>query len=169
MAQGVLQHHENYDGTGYPSGLRRKNISLYGRIIAKTGNARLLLSIGTSIRILVTLFYLLFLGPDTPFFIVCIAQFCAGFYSAQQSVTFSTGPQIQIEPKVRMQANSLIQVSMSIGSTVGMAVFTLVMAALGVTAGMPVALLIALITAIIYLVVGQFLRKLPTEDETTDN
>ncbi|MDR1088814.1 MAG: HD-GYP domain-containing protein [Coriobacteriales bacterium] len=34
MTQGVLQHHENYDGTGYPNGLRRKKISLFGRIIA---------------------------------------------------------------------------------------------------------------------------------------
>jgi HD-GYP domain-containing protein (c-di-GMP phosphodiesterase class II) len=33
---GVMQHHENYDGTGYPDGLRRKNISVYGRIIAVT-------------------------------------------------------------------------------------------------------------------------------------
>jgi HD-GYP domain-containing protein (c-di-GMP phosphodiesterase class II) len=31
---GAMQHHENYDGTGYPNGLRRKNISTYGRIIA---------------------------------------------------------------------------------------------------------------------------------------
>jgi HD-GYP domain-containing protein (c-di-GMP phosphodiesterase class II) len=33
-AAGALQHHENYDGTGYPQGLRRKQISAVGRIIA---------------------------------------------------------------------------------------------------------------------------------------
>lgn len=33
---GALQHHENYDGTGYPGKLKRKNISSYGRIIAIT-------------------------------------------------------------------------------------------------------------------------------------
>ncbi|MDR2132608.1 MAG: HD-GYP domain-containing protein [Clostridiales Family XIII bacterium] len=35
-AMGALQHHENYDGTGYPNGLKRKQISLVGRIIAVT-------------------------------------------------------------------------------------------------------------------------------------
>jgi HD-GYP domain-containing protein (c-di-GMP phosphodiesterase class II) len=35
-AMGALQHHENYDGTGYPRGLRRKQISAVGRIIAVT-------------------------------------------------------------------------------------------------------------------------------------
>ena len=33
---GALQHHENYDGTGYPNKLKRKQISLFGRIIACT-------------------------------------------------------------------------------------------------------------------------------------
>jgi HD-GYP domain-containing protein (c-di-GMP phosphodiesterase class II) len=33
-SMGALQHHENYDGTGYPNGLKRKQISLVGRIIA---------------------------------------------------------------------------------------------------------------------------------------
>jgi HD-GYP domain-containing protein (c-di-GMP phosphodiesterase class II) len=33
---GALQHHENYDGTGYPTGLKRDKISIYGRIIAVT-------------------------------------------------------------------------------------------------------------------------------------
>jgi HD-GYP domain-containing protein (c-di-GMP phosphodiesterase class II) len=30
----VLQHHENYDGTGYPDGLAGDEISIYSRILA---------------------------------------------------------------------------------------------------------------------------------------
>lgn len=33
---GALQHHENYDGSGYPNRLRQDKISIYGRIIAVT-------------------------------------------------------------------------------------------------------------------------------------
>lgn len=33
---GALHHHENYDGTGYPNGLKKDKISIYGRIIAIT-------------------------------------------------------------------------------------------------------------------------------------
>lgn len=31
---GILQHHERYDGSGYPSGTKGENISLFGRILA---------------------------------------------------------------------------------------------------------------------------------------
>jgi putative nucleotidyltransferase with HDIG domain len=31
---GVLQHHERYDGSGYPNGLKADKISLFGRILA---------------------------------------------------------------------------------------------------------------------------------------
>ncbi len=34
LAKYILQHHEKYDGTGYPHGLAGKNISLQGRIMA---------------------------------------------------------------------------------------------------------------------------------------
>lgn len=34
IALGVLYHHERFNGTGYPEGLRGKNIPLYSRIIA---------------------------------------------------------------------------------------------------------------------------------------
>ncbi len=34
----VLEHHENFDGSGYPAGLKGKNISLYSRIFAVADN-----------------------------------------------------------------------------------------------------------------------------------
>lgn len=34
IQEGILTHHENYDGTGYPYGLKGENIHLFGRIIA---------------------------------------------------------------------------------------------------------------------------------------
>lgn len=33
IQDGALQHHEKYDGTGYPNGLKGEEISLIGRII----------------------------------------------------------------------------------------------------------------------------------------
>ncbi|MGB9736660.1 MAG: HD-GYP domain-containing protein [bacterium] len=33
IAKGVMQHHEAFDGSGYPLGLKAKQISIYGRIL----------------------------------------------------------------------------------------------------------------------------------------
>jgi len=40
----VLQHHENFDGTGYPDGLAGENISLYSRIFSVADNYEALTS-----------------------------------------------------------------------------------------------------------------------------
>jgi HD-GYP domain-containing protein (c-di-GMP phosphodiesterase class II) len=34
ILEGIMHHHEHYDGSGYPEGLSKENISLIGRIIA---------------------------------------------------------------------------------------------------------------------------------------
>jgi hypothetical protein len=59
-----------------------------------------------------------------------------------------------------MQANSVIQIAMTFGSTAGMAVFTFIMAYAGIAGGMPIAMGIAAGAAAISLVTGLFLQKL---------
>ena len=34
IQKGIVSHHENFDGTGYPYGLKKENIPIIGRIIA---------------------------------------------------------------------------------------------------------------------------------------
>ena len=34
IQKGIITHHENYDGTGYPFGLKKEDIHIIGRIIA---------------------------------------------------------------------------------------------------------------------------------------
>ncbi len=34
VIEGITSHHEKWDGTGYPNGLKREEIPLYGRVIA---------------------------------------------------------------------------------------------------------------------------------------
>lgn len=38
LAGGALQHHEHWDGTGYPKGLKEEEISITARIIAVAEN-----------------------------------------------------------------------------------------------------------------------------------
>jgi sugar phosphate permease len=74
-------------------------------------------------------------------------------------VTFSTAPQIQIRQEIRVQANSVVQTAQNLGSSIGMAVYTLIMATFGLAAGLQTALILAGITAVVLLVVSQFLKK----------
>jgi MFS family permease len=135
-----------------------------GRMIAKAGTARPLLTVGTAVRLAVTVAFILVLSPGMARWIVYPLMLVAGFYSAQQNVTFSTAPQIQIGPAIRFQANSVIQTAQNLGSTVGMAVYTMIMASWGIADGLPRALAFAAFAAAAALVIGQFLHKAPAQE-----
>jgi MFS family permease len=134
-----------------------------GRVIARRGSARALFTIGTVVRIAITAVMIAVLGPQTPLWAVYVVMFVAGFYSAQQNVTFSTAPQIQIKPELRFQSNSVVQTAQNLGSSIGMAVYTMIMANYGIAQGMSVALTVAAITATVALVAGQFLVRVKPE------
>lgn len=136
-----------------------------GKMIAKAGNARTVLTAGTVIRILITLCFLLFLSPTTSLWFIYALMVLAGIYNSQQSVTFSTAPQIQIKPELRMMGNSMIQVCQGLGSSIAMSVYTLVIAMYGVVDGMPVALGLATGGAVIALIFGFMLKKLNAPEE----
>lgn len=132
---------------------------VFGRNIAKAGNARNLLIIGTIVRIVITIAFILLLSPTTPLWVLVVLMLLAGFYNSQQSVTFSTAPQIQIPAELRAQGNSVIQFSQNLGSSAGMLVYTMIIG-MGLEAGFPIALWVAVAAAALVLVISFFLQPL---------
>lgn len=133
---------------------------VFGRNIAKTGNARNLLVIGTIVRIAITIAFIVLLSPTTPLWVLVVLMLLAGFYNSQQSVTFSTAPQIQIPAELRAQGNSVIQFSQNLGSSAGMLVYTMIIG-MGLEAGFPIALWVAVAAAVLVLAISFFLQPLP--------
>ena len=133
---------------------------VFGRSIAKTGNARNLLVIGTIVRIAITIAFIVLLSPTTPLWVLVVLMLLAGFYNSQQSVTFSTAPQIQIPAELRAQGNSVIQFSQNLGSSAGMLVYTMIIG-MGLEAGFPIALWVAVAAAVLVLAISFFLQPLP--------
>ena len=68
---------------------------------------------------------------------------------------------LQIAAARRMQSNSVIQVCQNFGSSVGTAIYTLVISMLGIAQGMKMAFVIALVCAVLGLVFVLPLKALP--------
>ena len=83
----------------------------------------------------------------------------AGFYQSAHVCTMTTAPQIQLAADKRTYGNAMIQVTMALGSSIGSAVYSMVIAAKGIVDGLKVAFVIAMVAAIIVLVISQFLVK----------
>ena len=137
---------------------------MLGRHIGKTGNARGLMIVGTIARIAITVAFIFLLSPTTPLWVVIVLMLLAGFYNSQQSVTFSTAPQIQIPAELRAQGNSVIQFAQNLGSSAGMLVYTIIIG-MGLQEGFPIALWVAVGAAVLVLIASFFLKPLPAAAE----
>jgi MFS family permease len=133
---------------------------ILGRQIAKSGNARLVLVIGTVVRIVIAAAFIFVLVPGTPLWLIYALMFVAGIYNCQQGVTYAAGPQIQLKEELRVQGNAVIQVAQSLGAGVGMAVYTLIM----VSGNFQLAFIVSFVTAVATLIAGLFLKKLDANE-----
>jgi MFS family permease len=130
-----------------------------GRIIARAGTARGIFTVGTIVRVIIAFGIAFVLSPKTSIWLIYALMLVAGFYSAQQNVTFSTAPQIQVRSDIRFASNSVIQTAQNLGSSIGMAIYTFLMAVFGIADGLPIALILAGSVAVVALIVGQFMQK----------
>lgn len=136
---------------------------IYGRLIGKSGNARGVLALTTLLRIAATAGVIFLLNENTPIILIYVLMFISGFYTSAVGVSFAVAPQLQIAAARRMQSNSVIQVCQNFGSSVGTAIYTLVISVLGIVQGMKMAFVIALVCAVLGLVFVLPLKALPQE------
>ncbi|MDR2381966.1 MAG: MFS transporter [Bifidobacteriaceae bacterium] len=141
---------------------------IFGKWIGKTGSARGVLLLGTLVRLAVTVAFLLLLKPTASIWLVYVLMFLVGIYNIQATTMNSAAPQIQVPAEIRVQGNSVIQLGMTIGSSIGMAVYTLLIAMYGLEQGLTVSLIVALVLAVIGLFLGLLLRPLPKEGATPE-
>lgn len=133
---------------------------VFGRMIAKARNARTTLTMGLIVRIVITLVLIFVLSPTTNLVTLYIIMLITGFYGAQNAAFVSAAPQVQLAPYVRVQGNAVFQLAQNLGSGVGMAVYTMIIAMKGPADGLPVAFMISVGGAVVSLIIAQFLVPL---------
>jgi predicted MFS family arabinose efflux permease len=138
---------------------------VFGRWIAKDRSARGVVTLGTIVRIAVTLAFIFVLSPNAKLWLIYVLMLIAGVYNSQQTVMSSVAPQIQFPASQRVQGNGVVQLGQNVGSAVGMSVFTLIIASQGVADGIITALWVALGLAVVGLLVAQLLRPLPEDEQ----
>ena len=136
---------------------------IFGKMIAKAGTAKTVMTIGNAVRVVVMACFVFFLVPGVPVWVIYVLMFAAGIFNSQQQVTQSAAPQIMLTAKERTIGNSTIQLGQNLGAGIGMAVFTLILA-VDPAGGMRLCMVVALIAWIILFFIT-FLLKKPASEE----
>ena len=82
-----------------------------------------------------------------------------GVYNCAGGSIFSAGPQVQLKPEVRAQGNAVIQQMQTLGSSIGIAVFTACIGIGGMIGGMQIAIVVSMVCAAIAIAAGLGLKK----------
>lgn len=137
----------------------------FGRWIARIGTCKpIIVWFSGAWRIVITLALIFYLRPGANLLVIDILMFLAGLYSTAGGIVASTGPQIMIEPRIRQQSNALVQLGQNFGGTLGIAVYSAIIAAYGLMDGMRIGLMVACAGAAALMVTGLFMKQ-PTWQE----
>lgn len=117
--------------------------AVFGKMAGRTGSVRALGIMGNIERIVIFLVFALFLKPTSSVWFVFILMFLAGIFNSAHTVVYSTGPQVQLKPDVRVSGNSVVQTAQNFGSLLGTTTYTMVIGMFGIVQGMSIALFIA--------------------------
>jgi len=137
-----------------------------GRWIARLGTCKPIIVWFSGLwQVVITLALIFYLKPGADLMVINILMFCAGLYSTAGGVIASTGPQIMIEPKIRQQSNALVQLGQNFGGTIGIAVYSAIIAINGLEKGMTVGLGVACGGAVALMICGLLMKKPTWQDE----
>lgn len=131
---------------------------VFGKMVAKRGDAKMVMTIGNVFRVLIMGAFVFVLVPGVPVWVIWVLMFLAGIFNCQQTVTQSAGPQIQLKKELRTLGNSVIQLGQNLGAGVGMAVFTLLVG-MNPATGMRTCMIVALAAWILLFFITFLLKK----------
>lgn len=131
---------------------------VFGKLIAKRGDCKQIMVVGNVVRLIVTTGFVFLLVPTTPVWVIYLLMFAVGFYNSQISTTMSVAPQIQLAPHLRVTGNSVVQLGQNFGASIGVALFTLVIAA-NPAGGMITCMVIALVAYAVMFVLTLLLKS----------
>ncbi len=138
---------------------------IWGKMIGKSGSAKQVYLIGTGIRIAITVIFIFILNESCSIYVIYGIMLIAGLYNSQTGVTFAAAPQLMIREENRVMGNSVIQICQSVGSTIAVAFYTLIIAIFGVADGIRTAFMISLVFAVLAFVMGLFMTKGTAEEK----
>ncbi|MDR1766256.1 MAG: MFS transporter [Lachnospiraceae bacterium] len=138
---------------------------IYGRIIGKEQNARNIALLAAGVRILVLLAFAILLNPTTSIFLVYVLMLIMGFSSSAGSVVPAAGPQSMIAPEKRQMGNSVVQLGSGFGSSISIAIFTMVIASRpdSIVGAIQPIMIISLAGAVVMFLTNFMMHKLATD------
>jgi MFS family permease len=132
---------------------------IFGRMVAKSGNARNILLFGTVCRLVFLLCMILFLSPAMNIFLLMgLSMVLGGVYSVMATV-YTTGVSVMAPAKLRQQSNAVVQMGQNLGGAPGTAVGGILIATFGVANGMPIAFIVAAVVVVIMFIPTALLKR----------